>query len=207
MSTITELHYDTLVQPALRVRPWRAAAAKASSIAATTALVVAMSILLTLALFRVVGGYQPAVMLTGSMAPLINPGDVIITKTTPLEDIRVGDVITYGIPVEDNRTVTHRVAEVLTDEAGATAVRTKGDANPNPDYWTAVLTGTTASKHVFTIPQAGTAIRFLREPAVLNATLYGAPVVLATWLVVNIWRNPKDGPSIRRRSLPGNDSH
>lgn len=194
MSTIADLPDETLMQSPHHVQPWRTVAARGANIAVTTALVAAMAVLMTLALFRVVGGYQPAVMLTGSMAPLINPGAVVITKTIPMEDIKVGDVITYGIPVEDNRTVTHRIVEILTDSDGNTAVRTKGDANPNPDYWTSVLTGTTASKHVFTVPQAGTAIRFLREPVILNTMLYGAPAILVTWVVINIWRRPKGRP-------------
>lgn len=187
--TSTQLHTPPSVHP---VRPWRALAAKAASVAATTAFVAAMAILITLALFRVIGGYQPAVMLTSSMAPLINPGDVVITKTIPLEDVKVGDILTYGIPVEDHRTVTHRVTEISAYENGAAAIKTKGDANPNPDYWTSVLTGTTASKHVLTIPHLGTAIRSLREPAVLYTMLYGAPAVLVVWLTVNIWRKPKE---------------
>lgn len=175
------------------LHPWRRRTAKVVSAAATTAFLAAMAIFIALALFKIIGGYQPAVMLTGSMAPLITPGGVVITKTIPVDEIKVGDILTYGIPVEDHRIVTHRVTEILADENGAIAIKTKGDANPNPDYWTSVLTGATASKHVLTIPNLGTAIRALREPMVLNAMLYGAPAVLAVWVVANIWRKPKDG--------------
>jgi signal peptidase len=74
-------------------------------------------------------GFQTLTMLTGSMAPLINPGDVVVTKPVPIEDIRVGGIFTYSISVEDHRIETHRVTEVITNADGTTAVRIKGDAN------------------------------------------------------------------------------
>ncbi|WP_347108893.1 signal peptidase I [Paenarthrobacter sp. S56] len=132
-------------------------------------------------------GYQTSTMLTGSMAPLINPGDVVVTVPTPVKDIKVGDIITYHIPVEDQRVETHRITQITTTADGGTAVQTKGDANNGIDPWVATLQGQTVDKQVATIPYVGNAIRTLREPMVLNILMYGAPAILVIGMLASIW--------------------
>lgn len=132
-------------------------------------------------------GYQTSTMLTGSMAPLINPGDVVVTVPTPVKDIKVGDIITYHIPVEDQRVETHRITEITATADGGVAVQTKGDANNGIDPWIATLQGRTVDKQVATIPYVGNAIRALREPIVLNVLMYGAPAILVIGMLASIW--------------------
>jgi signal peptidase len=170
----------------------KAAAHRTVSLLSTAMVVVALAAFLLLAVGPRVLGYQTSTMLTGSMAPLINPGDVVVTAPTPVSAIRVGDIITYLIPVEDHRVETHRVIEILTDQDGTTAVRTKGDANNGADPWTATLQGDTVDRHILTVPSVGQAIRLLREPVLLNIIMYGAPAVLVIGLLASIWRrNPE----------------
>ncbi|HEX9227036.1 MAG TPA: signal peptidase I [Arthrobacter sp.] len=164
---------------------------KAASAAATGLLVLGVIAFLLLAIGPRLMGYQTATMLTGSMAPLINPGDVVVTAPMAAADLRVGDIITYSIPVEDHRVVTHRVIEILTDP-GATAVRTKGDANSGADPWTATLQGDTVYRQVAVIPHLGDAIRALREPLVRTVLMYGAPALLVVGLLSAIWRPKPD---------------
>jgi signal peptidase I len=155
---------------------------------ATTFLILAVATFLALTIAPRLLGFQTLTMLTGSMAPLINPGDVVVTKPVPVEDIRVGDIITYSIPVEDHRIETHRITEVITNPDGTTAVRTKGDANNGVDPWTATIDGTKVDRHVATVPYLGAAIRALRQPIVLNILMYGAPAVLVISVLAGIWR-------------------
>ena len=155
-----------------------------------------MAVLLTSAvavfLFLAVGprflGYQTSTMLTGSMAPLINPGDVVVTVDTPASELNVGDVITYHIPVDDHRVETHRIIDITRSADGTTTVRTKGDANNGADPWAATLTGSHADRHAFTVPYLGHAIRALREPMMLNTLMYGAPAAAVLMLLTAIWR-------------------
>lgn len=155
---------------------------------------VAVAAFLFLAVGPRVFGYQTSTMLTGSMSPLINPGDVVVTVPTPVSEIGAGDIITYRIPVEDHRVETHRVTDVLTNKDGTTAVRTKGDANRGADPWTATLQGATVDRHVLTVPYVGQAIRTLRQPLVLNTLMYGAPAVLVIGLLGSIWRKDPEPP-------------
>ncbi|MEG9249883.1 signal peptidase I [Arthrobacter sp. Soc17.1.1.1] len=137
-------------------------------------------------------GYQTATMLTGSMAPDIVPGDVVVTTLQPVDEIAVGDVISYHIPVEDHRVETHRVVEVVRGADGTTAVRTKGDANESVDPWLATLDGDSVYEVAAVIPQVGNAIRALRTPAVSHVLVYGIPAVLVGALLLMIWSRPDD---------------
>jgi signal peptidase len=137
-------------------------------------------------------GYQTATMLTGSMAPGIVPGDVVVTTLQPVSGIAVGDVISYHIPVEDHRVETHRVVEVIRGADGATAVRTKGDANEAVDPWTATLDGDSVYEVAAVIPQVGNAIRMLRTPMVSHILVYGIPAVLVGALLLMIWSRPDE---------------
>ncbi|MCD4853068.1 signal peptidase I [Arthrobacter sp. AK01] len=151
------------------------------------ALVLAALAFVLLAIGPRVFGYQTSTMLTGSMVPLINPGDVVVTVPTPITDVKVGDIITYHIPVEDQRVETHRITEITATADGGVAVQTKGDANNGIDPWIATLEGKTVDKQVATIPYVGNAIRALREPMVMNILMYGAPAILVIGMLASIW--------------------
>ncbi|NUP75818.1 MAG: signal peptidase I [Sinomonas sp.] len=152
-------------------------------------------------LFLAVGprflGYQTSTMLTGSMAPLINPGDVVVGVKTPTSALKVGDIITYRIPVDDQRVETHRVATLTRTPGGATVITTKGDANNGADPWTAVITDDTVYTTAAVVPHLGDAIRALRSPEVRSVLLFGAPAILVTMLLVSIWRRPTPAPGTR----------
>ncbi len=137
-------------------------------------------------------GYRTMTMLTGSMAPMIEPGDVTVVTPVAVEDVTEGMVITYHQPIGDRSLVTHRVVEVQRDAAGAVTVRTKGDANEAIDPWTATLEGDTAYRVRAVVPELGHLIQALRAPVLTQVLLYGAPALLAGWLLLGIWRPTTD---------------
>ena len=76
-----------------------------------------------------VGGVLPLIVLTDSMYPEIESGDMIICRTAEPEEIQVGDVIAFFDPAGNGSTiVTHRVIEVTEN-----GWRTKGDNNNTED--------------------------------------------------------------------------
>ena len=80
-----------------------------------------------------VGGYLPLIVLTDSMYPVIESGDLIICHTEEAENIQTGDVIAFFDPAGNGSSiVTHRVTEV-TEFKGELAWRTKGDNNNTED--------------------------------------------------------------------------
>jgi signal peptidase I len=133
-------------------------------------------------------GYRTMTMLTASMAPEIDPGDVTIVTPIAISEVTEGMVITYHKPIEDHSLVTHRVVSVETAANGTVTVQTKGDANEAIDPWTATLEGDTAYEVRAVIPELGHLIQALRAPVVTQVLLYGAPTLLVGWILLTIWR-------------------
>ena len=80
-----------------------------------------------------VGGWLPLIVLTDSMQPVINGGDLIICHTAQPEDILVNDIIAFFDPAGNGTSiVTHRVIEIV-EENGELSFRTKGDNNNAED--------------------------------------------------------------------------
>ncbi len=104
-------------------------------------------------------GYKPMTVLTGSMAPKINPGDMIIDKSVNPESIKVGDVVTYR--VNSNMLITHRVIEIVNKE-GKSAFKMKGDAN-NVEDNNLVTEEQLIGRYSFRIPYAGYVANFARS--------------------------------------------
>ena len=81
-----------------------------------------------------IGGVFPLIVLTDSMSPEIEGGDLIICRTTKAEEVNAGDVIAFFDPAGNGTSiVTHRVVEITTDKDGNPAWKTKGDANNTDD--------------------------------------------------------------------------
>ncbi|MCF6736752.1 signal peptidase I [Blastococcus sp. KM273129] len=133
-------------------------------------------------------GYRTMTMLTASMAPGIEPGDITIATPIALTELTEGMVITYHMPVGDRSLVTHRVVSVDRAEDGSVTVQTRGDANEAIDPWTAGLQGDSVYQVRAVIPEFGHLVQLLRTPVVSQVLLYGAPALLAGWLLLTIWR-------------------
>lgn len=149
-------------------------------------LIAAAAGFLLLAVGPHVFGYRTATMLTGSMSPGINPGDVVVTVPTPVRDLAVGDIITYHIPVGDHRVETHRIIKVVNTD-GRVSVVTKGDANNGADPWTASLNGDTVSKVKAVVPHLGNVIRVLRAPLAQQGVLWAALAGAVLLGMIRIW--------------------
>lgn len=79
-------------------------------------------------------GYTPMIVLTDSMEPLIDTGDIIISKTVDPDSIEEGDVISFFDPSSpDDAILTHRVIGIYTEGDTRYAV-TAGDNNAKSDY-------------------------------------------------------------------------
>lgn len=80
-----------------------------------------------------IGKWLPLVVLTDSMYPEIESGDLIICELVEAEDVKVKDVIAFFDPAGNGTSVvTHRVIDVI-DKDGKLYFTTQGDANNTPD--------------------------------------------------------------------------
>jgi signal peptidase len=110
-------------------------------------------------------GYERYVITGGSMSGTFERGSVVVARTVPTEDLRVGDVITYQPPASSGVTtlVTHRVVRIDRDDVGRQVLHTKGDANPDPDPWRFTLTGEKQAVVAFHVPYVGNALIALAD--------------------------------------------
>jgi signal peptidase len=152
------------------------------------------SLFLGLALLPRLGLYRPLTVLSGSMRPTFDPGDLVIVRPEPVSSVRVGQVISYSVPVGEHQVETHRVIRVLRGGAHP-IVQTQGDANNWRDPWTAQLQGTTAWRLTAVIPYGGYAINALRGRTAHLLTVVAAPVLLCLLLLAQLW-----GISLPRRA-------
>lgn len=80
-----------------------------------------------------VGGYLPMIVLTDSMNPEIESGDLIICHTIDAGSVKENDIIAFFDPAGDGTSIiTHRVIEIV-NEDGRLFFRTKGDNNNTED--------------------------------------------------------------------------
>jgi len=104
-------------------------------------------------------GYKPFIVLSGSMEPAIQAGDLIITKVIEPEKVAEGDIIAFQ--AEKNTIVTHRVTDVRTEEG--LSFLTRGDANTGADA-KAVGVGELEGIYLCRLAGVGNFAMFLQTP-------------------------------------------
>ena len=136
--------------------------------------------LLTFAVFSFSGTVKARVVLTGSMTPTINPGDIIIT--TPPSNLapKVGDVVAYVGRRFDGTAVGIFSHRIIGGDAAAGFI-VKGDNNPDPDTQRPKIPDITGVV-VFVIPIIG---RFLTP----RALLITVPLIFGLWLILDALKN------------------
>lgn len=100
---------------------------------ATVAAIMIGLVLVAGSVYPKVRGWEPLVVLTQSMEPLLHPGDVVVVEPVSGKDVAVGDVVTYR--ASDASLITHRVVEVRrsTYAGREDTIIVQGDANNVPD--------------------------------------------------------------------------
>ncbi|HKY57234.1 MAG TPA: signal peptidase I [Aeromicrobium sp.] len=78
-------------------------------------------------------GATPYTILTGSMRPSLPPGTLVVIKPAPVDDLRVGDVVTYQLESGKPQVVTHRIVKIGIDLEGDPVFTTRGDTNDVAD--------------------------------------------------------------------------
>lgn len=104
------------------------------------------------------GGYYPLIVQSGSMEPEIMTGDLIINHVAKMDELEVGDVVSY---YEGKYLITHRIVEETMDENGNPAFICQGDANNTPDD-TLVTAENLAGVYLQRIPKLGDVAMFMQ---------------------------------------------
>jgi signal peptidase I len=149
-------------------------------------------------------GYERYVITGGSMSGSIEKGSIVFEKPRPVEELAVGDVITYLPPADSGvgDLVTHRIVEVQTDERGELVMRTKGDANADVDPWTFSLVDDVQPVVEHTVPAVGHLLIALADREV-RMIVIGVPAgIIALLALVELARNLTGMWTERDRSQP-----
>ncbi len=135
-------------------------------------------------------------VLSGSMRPGIQPGDVAVLRPISVQDLRVGDVIAY-LPPNETTPVMHRIVSL--DVHG---VVTKGDANSISDPWGRVKPrGATVEHLVAVVPKVGLLLPVKRQ------LLIAAGGVLLFAATVAIWTSSKKRETQEGDGESSDDNH
>jgi signal peptidase I len=121
-------------------------------------------------------GRQVFAIRGASMSPTIPMGAAIVVLERPIDDMQVGDVITWQ--AANGAYVTHRLVG-FTEEDGARFVQTKGDANDSPDA-SAVPESSVVGVVDAWVPIAGYALIMMSTPTGLISWLSFGLALLAT---------------------------
>ena len=105
-------------------------------------------------------GYSSFVIYSGSMGPTVKVGSLLLTRPVDVDNLRVGDVITYRSP-GNHTTLTHRIVG-MRQQDGEWVFETKGDASLEPDPREVILRGQ-VSKMSFDIPYLGYVVDFAKS--------------------------------------------
>lgn len=139
-------------------------------------------------------GYTSTVVASGSMAPAIRTGDVVVTRA-PTADHKIGaPAVVLHRPVGTDRLVLHRVVGL--DESGR--YLTRGDANRTLDV--PVPAHQVVGVGALVVPLVGTPLLWFDEGRHLALLV----LLLSTGAAIHLARTPRSGAArVWRRRLPG----
>ena len=117
---------------------------------------------------------------SGSMRPIIQPGDMLIAKVQQVRNIQVGDIVML-VNQDSWQMQAHRV--ISKDTVGdVTTVTTKGDANNEPDKAYTLGTNTPVRKVSTIVPKFGYVLGALATNTA--KAIGGALVIIINILIV-----------------------
>lgn len=138
-----------------------------------------------------VAGYHALTVVSGSMEPSIDVGDMVVNRSVSPLRARPGDVISFRDPTNLHRVITHRVQDVRVAGLRAWFV-TKGDANNAAERWDIPIDGKIGQVEL-QIPKVGYALSVIRSPFGRIMFLALPALILGASLLVAIWR-PEEEP-------------
>lgn len=141
-----------------------------------------ITVMLTFSVLSFAGITKARIVLTESMQPTINPGDIVLSLNPERLPPKIGDVVTYTGRRYDGTAVASFTHRVMSGDAQNGFVM-KGDNNPAPDTQQPTLADISGVVF-YTIPIIGK----LLTP---RGLLVLVPSIFGLWLVIDALRNEK----------------
>lgn len=122
-------------------------------------------------------GFSPVIVLSGSMYPEFDTGDMIFIQAIDPDTLQVGDVICF---LEEETAVTHRIMEIQ-QEDGQTLYITQGDANNTEDALPVSQNQVQGKYTGHYIAGAGNFAMFLQSPTGMIVCIGGPVLLFLLW--------------------------
>ena len=157
----------------------------------TTILVVIVVALAIMLVGVRVAGIQVYTVLSGSMEPTYHTGSLIYVKSVDYTEIEAGQVITFML--DEDTIATHRVVEVIPDEADKSVVRyrTKGDANDAEDG-SLVHYKNVIGTPIFSIPYMGYVANYIQNPPGTYVAISAGAILLLLVFLPDLFDEDKE---------------
>lgn len=124
-------------------------------------------------------GIRFDVVLSGSMSPSLNTGDLVIVTSTSPSDLKEGDIIVFSSPLGSGL-ICHRILKA--EQGSEITFQTKGDNNEDPDPFIVPSTSV-VGKVQAGVPLMGYVVQYLKGPLGLLLII---SLILATILIPDV---------------------
>ena len=145
-------------------------------------------------------GNRFMIVLSGSMSPAFDAGDIVVVRELDPKAVQTGQVITFRDPVSPKNFITHRVIEVVHKD-NTVLYRTKGDANDAIDKelvpWRNVV-----GHVVMHVPYGGYLVNFIRTlpGLLLFIVIPGILIIIGEFrTIARLLREVDDKPRLEGR--------
>ena len=133
-------------------------------------------------------GIKTYVIVSGSMIPELNIGDIVVVKNVAEEELNIGDIISFR---QGQSVITHRISDKI-EEDGKIEYKTKGDNNNTEDLQT-ITYKTVEGKVIKTIPKIGIVIIALQNKMII--------IIIALIIFLYFWQSEKTKNKKESRKL------
>ena len=140
-------------------------------------------------------GWSPTLVTSGSMQPLVAPGDVVMVRPVRTADLTPNTVVLFQSPTRGR--MLHRIVEQVSE----TTFRTQGDANAVPD--SEILDADTVrGAAVLAVPWVGRPSLWLAQGRIPEVAATGVALLVILWLAPRSFDPAYDPWSSGRRVNP-----
>ncbi|MCK4552089.1 MAG: signal peptidase I [Tenericutes bacterium] len=144
-------------------------------------------------------GFKPYVVVTQSMEPEINVFDLVVDKKTDINNLKVGDIITFRVDIDydgDLDVVTHYIYDFYNDSVtGELKIRThRHFENPDdvyPDPWSITNEGI-LGQYMFHIPKLGYVVEFIKSPFGIVTLIFNIAIIATIVYVIKKGKNENE---------------
>jgi signal peptidase len=191
---VQSVEQDPTADTVVRRGPWRIIKGIISTFAGVILAVVAVLVIVVAVSTHLssngqlgIAGHPVMSVLSGSMAPVINTGDLVVDNrltAAQAASLHKGQIISFRAAPHSSTIFTHRIADVVPLPGGGVGYVTKGDANDSRDGPVSPSTNV-VGLYQSKIPAGGFILNALHRPLVIGL-LIASPLL---WLLSEpLWK-------------------